>query len=79
VPVIGTGGSEFAELVTDHVFVDADRNVLGAIIDAERQTDELRQDRGATAPDLDDFTTPAFAHLLSLREKISVNKRAFPY
>src|SRR5690606_20758285 len=79
VTVIGTGGSELTELVADHVFVDIDRDVLAAVVDAERQTDELRQDGGTAAPHLDYFIPSAFAYLLSLGEKIAVNKRAFPY
>src|SRR4051812_26602093 len=35
---------EFAELVADHVLVHVDRDMLVAIVNAERQTDELRQD-----------------------------------
>src|SRR5690606_7638060 len=79
VTVIGTGRSELTELVADHVFVDIDRDVLAAVVDAERQTDELRQDGGTAAPHLDYFIPSAFAYLLSLGEKIAVNKRAFPY
>jgi hypothetical protein len=51
---------------------------LLAVVDAEGQADELRQDRGAAAPDLDHFVAAAFAHLLSLLEKIAVDKRTFP-
>jgi hypothetical protein len=53
--------------------------MLVAVVDAEGQTDELRKDRGATAPHLDHFVAAAFADLLSLLEKITVNKRTFPY
>jgi hypothetical protein len=53
--VEGAGRREFAELVADHVLGDEDRNMLLAVVDAEGQADELRQDRGAAAPDLDDF------------------------
>jgi hypothetical protein len=53
--------------------------MLAAVVDAEGETDELRQDRGATAPDLDYFCTSAFTNLLSLLEKIAVNERTFPY
>ena len=35
-----------------------DRNVLLAVVDAERQPDELRQDGRAPAPDPDHFVTP---------------------
>ncbi len=38
---------ELAELVADHVLGDEHRNVLVAVVDAERQADELRQDRRA--------------------------------
>jgi len=77
--VVGPGRREFTELVTDHVFIDIDRHMLAAVVNAEGQAYELRQDRGATAPDLDYFITSAFAYLLSLFEKIAVNKRTFPY
>src|SRR5688500_8254855 len=55
VPVIGPRRRELAELVADHVFGDRHRDVLLAVIDAEGQAHELRQDRGAAAPDLDHF------------------------
>src|SRR5688572_25447068 len=55
VAVEGPGRRELAELVTDHVLADVDRNMLLAVVDAESQADELRQDRRAPAPDLDHF------------------------
>ena len=61
VPVIGAGRRELAELVADHVFGDIDRHMLVAVVDAERQADELRQDRRAAAPDLDDLVAAARA------------------
>jgi hypothetical protein len=33
--------------------------MLLAVVDAEGEADELRQDRGAAAPDLDDFVAAA--------------------
>src|SRR5688500_3973439 len=42
-PVVGAGRCELAELVADHLFRDADRNVLLAVVDAEGNADELRQ------------------------------------
>src|SRR4051794_2454762 len=44
---------ELAELVAYHLLGDHDGDVLLPIVDAERQPDELRQDRRAPAPDLD--------------------------
>src|SRR5215207_9119812 len=45
VTVEGPRRRELAELVTDHFLVHRHRHVLLAVVDAERQTDELRQDR----------------------------------
>ena len=77
--VVGPGRSEFTKLVADHVFVDSNRDVLAAIVDAESQTNELRQDRGGTGPVINNLAATAFTNLLRLLEKIAVNKRAFPY
>src|SRR6185312_11547593 len=52
--VEGPGRRELAELVTHHFLVHRDRNVLLAVVDAEHEADELRQDGRAAAPDLDD-------------------------
>jgi hypothetical protein len=55
VAVIGAGRRELAELVADHVLGHRDRDMLLAVVDAEGQADELRQDGGAARPDLDDL------------------------
>src|SRR5919112_2347643 len=52
VAVEGARRRELAELVADHLLGHVDRDVLVAVVDAERQPDELRQDGGAAAPDL---------------------------
>src|SRR3954471_9792194 len=69
VPVVGTGRRELAELVADHLFRDDDRDVLVAIVDAERQSDELRHDGRAAAPHLDHVATAGRARLLCLLEQ----------
>src|ERR1700722_7474686 len=46
---------KFAELVADHVLVDLNREELMAVVNAEGQPDELRQNGRATGPDLDDL------------------------
>jgi hypothetical protein len=78
VAVIGPGRREFAELVADHVFRHQHRNVLVAVVDAERQADELRQMVERRLQVLMALVAAALANLLSLLEKIAVNKRAFP-
>ena len=54
-PMEGAGRRELAELVTDHLLGDVHRDELLAVVDAERQADELRQDRRAPRPGLDHF------------------------
>ena len=36
-------GGELAEAVADHVFGDEDRHVLTAVVDGEREPDEVRE------------------------------------
>src|SRR3984885_12971460 len=76
--VKSAGRREFAELVADHPFRHEPRNVLVAVVDAERQTHELRQNRRATAPDLDDVGAAGSARDISLLEHITVYERTFP-
>src|SRR2546421_6240793 len=46
---------ELAELVTDHRFGDVDGDVLAAVVHRDRVPDHVGDDRGATAPRLDDL------------------------
>src|SRR5687768_15659848 len=78
VPVEGAGRRELAELVADHVLRHEDRDVLLAVVDAEGQPDELRQDRGAAAPDPDHLIAVRAARLLRLLQQVAVEKRPFP-
>src|SRR5690606_11148575 len=77
-PVIGTGGSELTELVANHFLGDGHRDVLLAVVDAERDADELRQDGRATRPDLDHIVAARGLGLLGLLEQIAVDKRPLP-
>src|SRR5260221_4777510 len=69
---------ELAELAADHVLADENRNVLVAVVDAERQADELRQDGRTTAPHLDDVATATGARLFGLAQQVAVDERALP-
>ena len=62
---------EFAEFVADHVLGHHDWNVLHAIVDAEGETDELRQDGRASRPDLNHFLTPGIARNRSRRSRMA--------
>src|SRR5947209_9626778 len=72
------GRRELAELVADHLFRHRHRDVLVAVVDAEGDADELRQDGRTTAPDLDDFATRGSARRIGLLEQIAVDERPFP-
>src|SRR5262245_61572617 len=78
VTVEGARRRELAELVADHLLGDEDRDVLVAVVHAERDADELRQDGRAPAPDLDDLRAPRAARSLGLLQEIAVDERALP-
>src|SRR3954464_14489757 len=69
---------EFAELVADHLLGHLHRDVLVAVVDAEQQSDELRQDCRAAAPNPDHLVPTRPARGLCLLGQIAVHKRTFP-
>src|SRR5262245_39698632 len=69
---------KLAELVADHVLGHVNGNVLLAVVDAEGEADELRQDRRAAAPDLDHFRAARRARGIGFLQEIAVDKRTFP-
>src|ERR1700758_5790045 len=76
--VEGPRRRELAELVADHFLVDRNRHVLLAVVDAEHEADELRQDGRATAPDLDHVVTAGRARGVRLLQQRRFDERAFP-
>src|SRR5215475_757062 len=74
----GTGRRELAELVSHHFLVDRHRHVLLSVVDAERETHELRQDGRAAAPDLDHVVTAGRARRICLLQQRGFDERAFP-
>src|SRR3954451_16378860 len=76
--VEGTGRRELAELMSDHFLVDRNRHVLLAVVDAEHQAHELRQDGRAAAPDLDHVMTAGRSGCIRLLEQRAFDERAFP-
>src|SRR6476646_2252012 len=72
------GRRKLAELVTDHFFVHEHRNVLLAVIDAEIQPHELRQNGRTPAPYPDHFVAARRAGSLCLAQQIAIDKRTFP-
>src|SRR4029077_8518330 len=72
------GRRKLAELVTDHFFVHEHRNVLLAVIDAEIQPHELRQNGRTPAPYPDHFVAARRAGGLCLAQQVAIDKRTFP-
>src|SRR5690606_7817954 len=70
--------SELAELVADHVLVDGHRDELLAVVDVERQADELRKHRAAARPGLDRGAGALFLGVLGLLQQVQVDERTFP-
>src|SRR5258708_2965188 len=75
----GAGRRELAELVADHVLGDQHRDKFMAVIDAKGQADELREDRRAPRPRLDDLVAPGSARFLRLFQEVAVDERPLPY
>src|SRR5688572_9970313 len=71
----GPGEREFAELVSDHVLVDQNRDVVLAVMDGQREADHLRQDHRATRPGLDRLLVGTRG--LHLLHQVVVDERAF--
>src|ERR1051326_1940244 len=69
---------ELAELVADHFLGDHHRDVLLAVVDAEREPDELRQNGRAPRPDADHLVTAGVACGVHLFHQVAVEERAFP-
>src|SRR5690606_14873021 len=66
------GERELAELVPDHVLVDEHRYVLLAVVDGNRQADELGQHRRAARPGLDRALVLAGRSGLDLLQEVMV-------
>src|SRR3984957_5191298 len=75
----GAGRREFAELVADHVLVHLHRQELVAVVDPEGEADELRQDRRAARPDLDDLVARRRLRGIGLCQQVTVDERTLPY
>src|SRR3569832_393273 len=70
-----TGQCEFAELVANHVFRNQHRNMLPAIVDRNRQADEIRQNCGTTRPSLDRTTILGCVRGFHLLQQMTVDER----
>src|SRR5215218_6382687 len=78
VAVERAGRRELAKLVTHHFLAHVDGNVLLTVVDPESEAHELREDRGAAAPDLDNLVAARGTGSLGLLEEVAVDKRTLP-
>src|SRR6195952_6164729 len=67
---------EFAELVADHLVGHVHGDVLLAVVDRDRQSDEIGQDRRAARPGLDRLLVFGGTRPLDLRREVMVDERA---
>ena len=72
-----SGGNEFAQLMTNHVFCHIDGNMLAAVMDSDRMTDKGGEDRGAAAPGLENLLLAGLVQFFDSLDKLRGNKRAF--
>src|SRR5690606_34782044 len=70
VAVIGTARRELAKLVADQVLGRVVRDMLLTVVNAERDTHELRQDGRTAAPDLDHIVAAGREGLFGLLEHV---------
>src|SRR6266511_3212646 len=70
------GQRELAELVSDHILRDVNRNVLLAVVNRYRQADEIRRDGRAPRPGLDRPLVGRRPRRFDLRLKVVIDERA---
>jgi hypothetical protein len=68
---------ELAQLMSDHVLGHIDRNVTAAVMDSDGVADKGREDRGGTAPGLDDLLLAGLVHFIDPLQQLGSGKRAF--
>jgi hypothetical protein len=74
-PAVRARGSELAELVPDHRLRDEHGNVLAPVVDGDRMTHELREDRRRARPGTDHRPLVGVVHLLDAREETILDPR----
>ena len=73
----GTGGNELTQLVANHVLSHIHRHMLAAVMHGKSVTNELGEDRGGTAPGLDDLLLAGSVHRFNVLHKSSLDERSF--
>src|SRR3546814_17004169 len=73
----GARRRELAQLMADHFLIDEDGDELAAVVDVERQPNELRQDRRPARPGLDRCAGTWVLCGLSLLQTAAFGQRTF--
>ena len=71
-----TGGSELTEFMAIHVFRYINGNMLAAIMNSNRMTYEVRENRGASGPGLYNFFIVSFVESRDFLHEAFFNERA---
>ncbi len=71
------GQGELSQLVTHHVLGAEHVRELASVVDLERVTHELGNDRARPSPGLDGGPATGLLHLHDLAEQLLVHERAF--
>ena len=72
--LIGTGGSELTELVTDHVLSNENRNVLTTVMNGKGVPDKIGNDRRSAAPSFDQSLFVLCVQIIDLLDEVIVNE-----
>lgn len=70
-----SGRGELAKFVADHVFGDEHLHMLAAVMNHERNVDELRNDRATTCPSFDRLLPSTLGLLLNFEEDLRIDVR----
>ena len=71
----GSRGSKLTELVTYHILGNIYRNVLSAVMNSKSVTYEIGENRGRTAPSLENLLLALFVHIENSLHKSFLNVR----
>lgn len=70
------GQRKFAELVTDHIFGNINRDVLLTVMNRDSVTDKFREYGRRAGPGLQDFLFALLIHCLNAAKKALLRRRA---
>ena len=75
----GTGGGEFAQLVSHHILGDIHRHMLAAVVNGEGVPDKIRKNRGGAAPGFQDALLAGCIHFLDPFQQHGLYERTLLY